>query len=186
MSTSKHGEKTRLSKSDRVTARHAGYAHPPDVAMGCPARIRDQPVYSLALGRGATGRDRLALPGTPSSRDAGLGELRVEADRKQPARQVLLPDGCWQETVIVRAGPLGANCQRHRGNYESCARGGTAMSLWGWLFHRRQREADLEEEIQAHLRMAAQERMGQGEAAEQARTSAVREFGNVALVKEVT
>jgi hypothetical protein len=60
------------------------------------------------------------------------------------------------------------------------------MSLWDWLFHRRQREADLDEEVQAHLRMAAQERMEQGETAEQARASAVREFGNVALVKEVT
>ena len=60
------------------------------------------------------------------------------------------------------------------------------MSLWEWLFHRRQREEDLDEEVQSHLRMAAQERMEQGEAAEQARASAVREFGNVTLVKEVT
>ena len=60
------------------------------------------------------------------------------------------------------------------------------MSLWDWLFHRRQREEELDEEVQAHLRMAAQERMEQGETAEQARTSALREFGNVTLVKEVT
>ncbi|MFZ0960083.1 MAG: ABC transporter permease [Terriglobia bacterium] len=60
------------------------------------------------------------------------------------------------------------------------------MSLWGWLFHRHQREEDLDDEVQAHLRMAAQERMEQGETAEQARASAVREFGNVIQVKEVT
>ena len=60
------------------------------------------------------------------------------------------------------------------------------MNLWDWLFHRRQREEELDEEVQSHLRMAAQERMEQGETAEQARTSAVREFGNVTLVKEVT
>lgn len=60
------------------------------------------------------------------------------------------------------------------------------MSLWEWSFRRRRREEDLEEEIQGHLRMAAQERMGFGEPAEQARVSAIREFGNVALVKEVT
>jgi putative ABC transport system permease protein len=60
------------------------------------------------------------------------------------------------------------------------------MSLWDWLFHRRQREEELDEEVQSHLRMAAQERMEQGETAEQARTSAAREFGNVTLVKEVT
>jgi putative ABC transport system permease protein len=60
------------------------------------------------------------------------------------------------------------------------------MNFWNWLWQRKKREADLEEEIQDHLRMAAQERMEQGEAAQQAQTSAVREFGNVGLVKEVT
>jgi hypothetical protein len=29
------------------------------------------------------------------------------------------------------------------------------MSLWDWLFRRRQREEELDEEVQAHLRMAA-------------------------------
>ncbi|MFZ0960081.1 MAG: ABC transporter permease [Terriglobia bacterium] len=60
------------------------------------------------------------------------------------------------------------------------------MSLWDWLFRRRQRDQQLEEEVQAHLRMAAQEHSEQGESLEQARTSALREFGNVILVKEVT
>ena len=60
------------------------------------------------------------------------------------------------------------------------------MSLWDWLFRRRKREEELNEEVRAHLRMAAQEHMEQGETARQARASAVREFGNVALVKEVT
>jgi predicted permease len=60
------------------------------------------------------------------------------------------------------------------------------MSLWDWLLRRRRREEELDEEVQAHLRMAAQERREQGAAAEQARASAVREFGNVILIKEVT
>jgi hypothetical protein len=60
------------------------------------------------------------------------------------------------------------------------------MSFWGCLLRRRRREEELEEEVQAHLRMAAQERVAQGETAEQARASAVREFGNVTLVKETT
>jgi predicted permease len=47
-------------------------------------------------------------------------------------------------------------------------------------------QAALDEEVRSHLRMAAQERMLRGESAEQARVSAVREFGNVGLVKEVT
>ena len=49
------------------------------------------------------------------------------------------------------------------------------MSLWDWLFRRRQREEELDEEVQAHLRMAAQEHAEQGETAEQARASAARE-----------
>lgn len=60
------------------------------------------------------------------------------------------------------------------------------MSHWDWMFHRRQREEELDEEVQAHLRMAAQEHAEQGESPEQARVSALREFGNVTLVKEVT
>src|ERR1035437_1083348 len=60
------------------------------------------------------------------------------------------------------------------------------MSLWDWLLRRRRREEELDGEVQAHLRMATQERMEQGETAEQACASAVREFGNVTLVKEVT
>ncbi|HYP29748.1 MAG TPA: ABC transporter permease [Blastocatellia bacterium] len=53
-------------------------------------------------------------------------------------------------------------------------------------FPSRRREEELDEEIQAHLRMAIEDRMGRGETAEQARDSALREFGNVGLVKEVT
>lgn len=60
------------------------------------------------------------------------------------------------------------------------------MNMWDGLFRRRRREEELEEEVQSHLRMAAQDRAEQGETAEQARASAVREFGDVALVKEVT
>ncbi len=60
------------------------------------------------------------------------------------------------------------------------------MSFWSWLFRRQQRDEELDEEVQAHLRMAAKEHAEQGESPEQARASAVREFGNVILVKEVT
>ena len=60
------------------------------------------------------------------------------------------------------------------------------MSFWNWLLHRKKHEAELEEEIQGHLRMAAQERVEQGVSTDQARASAVREFGNVTLIKETT
>ena len=54
------------------------------------------------------------------------------------------------------------------------------------LFRRKSMETSLDEEVQGHLRMAAQERMDQGESAERARAAALREFGNVGLVEEVT
>jgi len=54
------------------------------------------------------------------------------------------------------------------------------------LFRRKSMQSALEEEVQSHLRMAAQERMEQGDSAEQAKTTVLREFGNVGLVQEVT
>lgn len=48
------------------------------------------------------------------------------------------------------------------------------------------RKDELEEEIQAHLQMAIQDRRDRGEPAELARSGAMRELGNVALVKDVT
>jgi len=54
------------------------------------------------------------------------------------------------------------------------------------LFQRKSMEAALDEEVRSHLRMAAQERMAEGESGEQAQVLAVREFGNIVLMKEVT
>ncbi len=53
-------------------------------------------------------------------------------------------------------------------------------------FCRRRRERDLTDEIGCHLQMAARDRMERGETAEAANRSARGEFGNVALIKEVT
>jgi putative ABC transport system permease protein len=57
------------------------------------------------------------------------------------------------------------------------------MTSW---FRRRRRDDDLDDEIRAHLEMAARERMERGETAADAAAGARREFGNVLLVKEVT
>jgi hypothetical protein len=48
------------------------------------------------------------------------------------------------------------------------------------------RKAELDEEIQAHLQMDIQNRRDRGESPEQARIAAMREFGNVALIEDVT
>jgi hypothetical protein len=54
------------------------------------------------------------------------------------------------------------------------------------MFHRDDKDAELEEEIRSHVEMAARDRMQNGQSAPDARDGAVREFGNVGLVKEVT
>jgi predicted permease len=56
------------------------------------------------------------------------------------------------------------------------------FSFW----HRQKRESELDEELQSHLQMAAQDRADRGETPEQARRAARRELGNVGLIKEVT
>ncbi|MGH9842989.1 MAG: ADOP family duplicated permease [Blastocatellia bacterium] len=53
-------------------------------------------------------------------------------------------------------------------------------------WNRKQREEDLDAEIRSHLDQAIRDRMERGETEEQARVNALREFGNVGLVKEVT
>jgi predicted permease len=56
------------------------------------------------------------------------------------------------------------------------------FSFW----HRQKRESELDEELQGHLHMAAQDRADRGETPEQARRAARRELGNMGLIKEVT
>ena len=54
------------------------------------------------------------------------------------------------------------------------------------FWRRKTREAELDEELRAHLSMAAQTRMERGAEQQEAERAARREFGNVGLVKEVT
>jgi hypothetical protein len=53
-------------------------------------------------------------------------------------------------------------------------------------FRRQQREEELDAEIRSHLDEAIRDRLARGEAPDEARANALREFGNVGLVKEVT
>ena len=55
-----------------------------------------------------------------------------------------------------------------------------------WRFWRNQKDDDLDEEVRAHLAMAANDRIERGESPNDAHDRARREFGNVTLVKEVT
>ena len=60
------------------------------------------------------------------------------------------------------------------------------MSRWQWWHKSTRREDELDEEIQAHLRMAERDRTELGETPNDARAHVRREFGNVLLTKEVT
>ncbi len=55
--------------------------------------------------------------------------------------------------------------------------------MWTW---RKRREAELAEEIQAHLRMAAQDRVERGDTPLHAAARARRDLGNVSLIQETT
>jgi len=54
------------------------------------------------------------------------------------------------------------------------------------LWRRQRRDLELNEELDAHMRMAIEERVAHGEPREYAERAARREFGNLGVVKEVT
>ena len=54
------------------------------------------------------------------------------------------------------------------------------------MFHSDDKDSDLNDEIQSHLDMAARDLVQRGQTARESRDQAMREFGNVGLVKEVT
>lgn len=60
------------------------------------------------------------------------------------------------------------------------------MRFWSRFLRPEHDKSDLDEEIEAHLALAAADKRDRGASAEQARREAEREFGNVGLVKDVT
>ena len=55
------------------------------------------------------------------------------------------------------------------------------------FFHWKQlKDEELDAEIRSHLGEAIRDRLARGETPDEARANALREFGNVGLVKEVT
>ncbi len=57
------------------------------------------------------------------------------------------------------------------------------MNIFRW---RQRKDAELDTEIRSHLDEAIRDRIERGETLDEARANALREFGNVGLVKEVT
>jgi hypothetical protein len=60
----------------------------------------------------------------------------------------------------------------------------TALSRCAGLFGKRKLDADLDEELRAHIELAVEERMRQGMGAADAQTRALREFGGITQTKE--
>jgi predicted permease len=56
------------------------------------------------------------------------------------------------------------------------------MKIWGW----NRAKNELQEELDCHLRMAIEERVARDESPEAARAAALKEFGNVPLIADVT
>src|ERR1700747_3695642 len=54
------------------------------------------------------------------------------------------------------------------------------------FWRKSQRQMQLEPEIESHLQMAASDRLDRGESTQHAQQAARREFGNVALIEQVT
>jgi predicted permease len=60
----------------------------------------------------------------------------------------------------------------------------TLLSRVAALFGRRRQDEDLDEELRAHIDMAADENLKRGMTAQRARTSALKDFGGVTQIKE--
>src|ERR1700722_330504 len=109
----------------------------------------------------------------------------MEAVREQAKSPILPNHGQREKAVGLGSGPMGADCRSDWvGDVHQPGREGLMKWFPSFGFQRRKRE--LQEEIDAHLRMAIADRVARGETAETARQAAAREFGNIPLVQDVT
>src|SRR5690242_14303109 len=94
------------------------------------------------------------------------------------ARQVLLPDQSWPQGTGRGANQMGAVIARHRTGPES-SRAGVVMSEFlrklRWLVRRREKDAELSEELEFHLSAETEERKAAGLSDIQARSAAQRD-----------
>src|SRR4051812_4786604 len=107
---------------------------------------------------------------------------RVDAVGAEPADARLRADPRRARAARLRTQPLGAALGRDR-QHPRALGGGAVMKLPLW---RRGQDRELDEEIASHLRLEIADRVARGEPLEEATRTARRQFGNVAVVKEVT
>ena len=124
-------------------------------------------------------RDRFVVSGAAPARAAGL--VRAEWDVSENGQRVRI-------YRLTAAGHRRLADERSR--WEQLSRRHRRPFSPGRRRTRHERatgsERELAEEIEAHLRMAVEERMARGESREAAESAARREFGNPTHVMEVT
>ena len=82
---------------------------------------------------------------------------------------------------------MGVVGEGHHRRHEAGGRSiGVLRRVGRYLFGRARRAADLDEELRAHLAIDRQQRIEAGERPEDAHSAALRDLGNVLLIKEVT
>src|SRR6266446_6617726 len=172
-----------LPESHRTPPRNVGPADPTDLAGGTAAWLRHQPAHPREFRRNPPSGYGLALSRLAPPRASKMDLRGLESFRKQAARAGLPPHRHWQKAAPLRALALGATLGCHCGSPQPIQAGGTGVKF---PRDRDRKQDHLHDELQSHLQMAASDRIERGETAEHAQQSARREFGNVALVEQVT
>src|SRR5215831_17271524 len=121
-----------------------------------------------------------------------MDRFRVGGVGKQPQGEILLDHEKRPKTARARDWELGADRRRDRAPVEAGRPGvemihhlrALAARLRGLLGDRRV-ERELDDEIEAHLRLLAERYVRRGMSESEAVCAARRQFGNVTLLKEV-
>src|ERR1700682_5144782 len=164
-------------------ARHARHVDSPDPSVGTPARLRHRPGDPRAVGGRAAGGSRFAVSRPSAARQEELGDLEMGPDRSEPARQVLSAHPRRQEPAPPRGIAVDGAGERHQPGDASSggADQGVNVSIRSWWKRRRLDDKDFEEEIRAHLAIAADDKMADGADPRSAQLASRKDFGNVAL-----
>src|SRR5215467_3954857 len=113
-----------------------------------------------------------------------MDRRRLEAFREQAEGARLPVNDARPKTVACRAVALGTGFGCDCGGAQSGQEGERHVTFRFW--RRQKRDEELNEELRSHLEMAMSDRMERGEKPETARGAALREMGNLGLIKEVT
>src|SRR5215510_11945566 len=120
-----------------------------------------------------------------------MDRFRVGGVGKQSQGQILFDHEGRPKTARARDGELGADRRGDRAPVEAGRLGGemahylrSLAARFRGLFGDRRAELELDEEIEAHLRLLTERYVRQGMTEEEAALAARRQFGNITLLKE--